>query len=352
MINAFAVMQARGLLEEFQYDPGPIGNTEVEIDVEYCGICHSDVSMIDNEWGRTVYPLVPGHEVIGTVAQAGSAVTTLKVGDVVGLGWHSRYCMTCITCMSGDHNLCPSVQPTIVGRHGGFADKVRAAAASVVKLPPGMDKATAGPLFCAGITVFNPLLQFNIQPTDKVGVIGIGGLGHLALKFLKAWGCEVTAFTSRESKKQEALAMGASHTIDSTDPAAIAQHANAFDLIISTVDVKLDWSNFLVTLKPKGRLHFVGVPLDPLDIPVVALLRAQKSVSASPVGAPAAIAKMLDFAAHHGITPEVEEYPVSRINDAVERLRSGAARYRVVLRMRGLSGTMRGEWKPPPAPTY
>jgi alcohol/geraniol dehydrogenase (NADP+) len=334
MINAFAVMQAKGALQAFQYNPGPIGSTDVEIDVEYCGICHSDISMIDNEWGRSVYPLVPGHEVIGTVAQVGSAVTTLKVGDVVGLGWHSRYCMTCSTCMSGDHNLCLAVQPTIVGRHGGFADKVRASAASVVRLPPGMDRSTAGPLFCAGITVFNPLLEFNIQPTDKVGVIGIGGLGHLALKFLKAWGCEVTAFTSRESKTREALAMGASHTIDSTDPAAISQHASVFDLIISTVDVTLDWSNFLVTLKPRGRLHFVGVPLQPLDIPVVALLRGQKSVSASPVGSPAAIAAMLDFAAFHRIAPEVEEYPVSRLNEAVERLRSGAARYRVVLNMR------------------
>lgn len=331
MINAFAVMQARGPLEAFQYDPGPIGHTEVEIDVEYCGVCHSDLSMIDNDWGRSAYPLVPGHEVIGTVAATGAGVKTLAVGDVVGLGWHSQYCMACSLCETGDHNLCLSAQPTIVGRHGGFADKVRASAASVVKLPPGIDKATAGPLFCAGITVFNPLLQFNIQATDRVAVIGIGGLGHLALKFLKAWGCEATAFTSTESKRREALDMGASHTIDSTDPAAIRQHANAFDLILSTVDVKLDWSDFLLTLKPRGRLHFVGIPLQPLDIAVVSLLRGQKSVSASPVGSPASIAQMLDFAALHGIRPEVEEYPASRINEAMARVRSGAARYRVVL---------------------
>ena len=337
MINAFAVMQANGSLEAFQYDPGPIGPTDVEIDVEYCGLCHSDLSMIDNAWGRSAYPLVPGHEVIGKVAQIGPGVTTLAVGDVVGLGWHSQYCMACSLCETGDHNLCLSARPTIVGRHGGFADKVRASAASVVRLPPGIDKATAGPLFCAGITVFNPLLQFNIQPTDKVAVIGIGGLGHLALKFLKAWGCEATAFTSTESKRREALEMGASHTIDSTDPAAIRNHANAFDLIICTVDVTLDWSDFLLTLKPRGRLHFVGVPLQPLDIAVVSLLRGQKSVSASPVGSPGSIAQMLDFAAFHGIAPDVEEFPFSRINDAVERLRSGAARYRVVLNRAGSS---------------
>lgn len=332
MINAYAVAQASGRLERFEYDPGHLGNTEVEIDVQYCGICHSDLSMIDNAWGRSAYPLVPGHEVIGTVAQAGAGVTTLAVGDAVGLGWHASYCMACSICLSGDHNLCLSAQPTIVGRHGGFADKVRACAASVVKLPPGIDKATAGPLFCAGITVFNPLLQFNVQATDRVAVIGIGGLGHLALKFLKAWGCEATAFTSTAAKRREALAMGASDTLDTTDPAAIRKFANTFDLIISTVDVKLDWSDFLLTLKPRGRLHFVGVPLQPLDIAVVSLLRGQKSVSASPVGSPGSIARMLDFAAFHGIAPDVEEFPFSRINEAVERLRSGAARYRVVLR--------------------
>jgi len=333
VINAFAIMEERGKLEKFQYDPGLLHSTEVEIDVEYCGICHSDISMIDNVWGRSRYPLVPGHEVIGKVAMVGVGVTTLVAGDVVGLGRHSEYCMTCGTCMSGDHNLCVSARPTIVGRHGGFADKVRASAASVVKLPPGIDKASAGPLFCAGITVFNPLVQFDIQSMDKVAVIGIGGLGHLALKFLNSWGCEVTAFTSSESKKQEALDMGASHTIDSTNADEIKKHINSFNLIISTTDVKLDWSGYLDMLKPKGRLHFVGIPLQPLEIGVISLLRGQKSVSASPVGSPETIAKMLDFAAFHRIKPLVEEYPISRINDAVERLRSGAARYRVVINM-------------------
>ena len=333
MINAFAAMAAKGQLEEFQYDPGLIIGTQVEIDVEYCGICHSDLSMIDDDWGRSHYPLVPGHEVIGTVAMVGPDVTILEPGDVVGLGWHSDYCMTCSTCMSGDHNLCLSVQPTIVGRHGGFADKVRASAASVVKLPAGIDKASAGPLFCGGITVFNPLVQFDIQATDKVAVIGIGGLGHLALKFLNAWGCEVTAFTSSATKKQEALNMGAGHTIDSTDPEEIKRNINSFDLIISTVGVTLDWPEYVNTLKPKGRLHFVGIPLQAMEIGVIALLRGQKSVSASPVGSPGTIARMLDFAAFHGIKPDVEEYNISRINEAVKRLRSGAARYRVVIAM-------------------
>jgi uncharacterized zinc-type alcohol dehydrogenase-like protein len=202
-----------------------------------------------------------------------------------------------------------------------------------VRLPTGIDKASAGPLFCAGVTVFNPLVQYDIQSTDNVAVIGIGGLGHLALKFLHAWGCEVTAFTSSDSKKQEALAMGAHHTIDSGKPEELDKHLNTFDLIISTVDVKLDWTAYLNTLKPKGRLHFVGIPLQPLDIGVISLLRGQKAVSASPVGSPQTLARMLDFAALHNIAPDVEEYSVDQINEAVARLRSGAARYRVVVKM-------------------
>lgn len=338
MINAFAALEPGGELQSFQYDPGPIRDAEVEIAVEYCGICQSDISMIDNEWGRSQYPLVPGHEVIGSIAAVGSNVMTLKEGDVVGLGWHAEYCMTCSNCMSGDHNLCLSVQPTIVGRHGGFADRVRAAAASVVKLPPGIDKASAGPLFCGGITVFNPLIQFAIQPTDKVAVIGIGGLGHLAVKFLQAWGCEVAAFTSSENKRQAALAMGASYTINSTDSEEIRRYSNGFDLIISTVDVKLDWPEYLNTLKPRGRLHFVGIPTESLEISVISLLRGQKAVSASPVGAPSTIATMLEFAAQHGIKPDVEEYSRASINDAIARLRSGDARYRVVVNMGQAAG--------------
>lgn len=333
MINAYAAMTPAGSLVPFTYDPGPLGSDEVEIQVAYCGICQSDVSMIDNEWGRSSYPLVAGHEVVGSVARVGAAVSTLHAGDQVGLGWHAGYCMQCTQCATGEHNLCLAVQPTIIGRHGGFADRVRAAAASVVPLPADIDLTRAGPLFCGGITVFNPLLQYAVQPTDRVGVIGIGGLGHMALKFLTAWGCDVTAFTSSASKVDDALAMGASHTIDSTDPAALARHANTFDLILSTVDASLDWGAYLGTLKPKGRLHFVGIPTQALELNVIALLRSQKAVSASPVGSPQAIATMLAFASRHAIQPEIELFPVARINDAIERLRSGQARYRVVVDM-------------------
>ena len=188
MIKAYAAFEPAGVLQPFEFDPGPLGPHEVEIDVRYCGICHSDLSVLDNAWGNSQYPLVPGHEVVGTISKVGDHVRQLRVGQDVGLGWHAGYCNSCRCCRSGDQNLCADAQATIIGHHGGFAEQVRAAANSVIPIPEGIDLETAGPLFCGGITVFNPLVQFAIEPTDQVGVIGIGGLGHLALQFLKAWG--------------------------------------------------------------------------------------------------------------------------------------------------------------------
>ena len=331
MIKAYAVHEPKGELKPFEYDPGPLKDNEVEIDVEFCGICHSDLSMIDNEWGITQYPLVPGHEVVGTISSAGGKVNHLKVGDIVGLGWQSGYCMTCDSCLSGDHNLCSTAEQTIVAHHGGFADKVRASATSVVKLPDTIDKECAGPLFCGGITVFNPLIQFDIKPTDKVGVIGIGGLGHMALQFLNAWGCEVTAFTSSEEKKKEVLKLGAHKAINSRESSEIESAAGQFDFILSTVNVKLDWNTYLGALRAKGRLHFVGASLEPLDIAVFPMILGQRSVSGSPVGSPVNIAKMLNFAAQHEITPIIEKYSFANINEAIAHLRSGKAHFRVVL---------------------
>jgi uncharacterized zinc-type alcohol dehydrogenase-like protein len=330
-ITAYATRENGSPLERFSYEVGDLSPDEVEIDVLYCGICHSDLSMIDNEWGMTQYPIVAGHEVIGTIAAVGSNVENLEEGMTVGLGWHAGYCGHCPSCKTGDQNLCATAEGTIVGRHGGFADKVRAEASSVVAIPDGMDLESAGPLLCGGITVFNPMVQFDIKPTDKVAVIGIGGLGHLALQFLNAWGCEVTAFTSSESKQQEALELGAHKVLNSRDPEEIESASGSFDYIISTVNVKLDWNLYLSTLKPKGRLHFVGATLEPLDLGVFPLMMGQRSVSGSPVGSPATIERMLDFAHLHDIRPQVEVYPMSEINEAFDHLKSGEARYRVVL---------------------
>lgn len=332
MIKAYAAMSAGASLEPFEYEPGELGRNEVEIDVESCGICHSDLSMLDNEWGFTQYPFVPGHEVVGKIAKVGEGVTSLSVGQRVGLGWHSAYCNTCHSCHSGDHNLCATAQPTIGGRHGGFAEQVRADENAVVALPDGINPDSAGPLFCGGITVFNPLVQFDITPTSKVGVIGIGGLGHIALQFLNAWGCEVTAFTTSERKKQEALSMGAHNVLNSSNAQELEAAAGKFDLIISTVNVKLDWNAYVATLAPKGRLHFVGATLEPLDIAAFPLIAGQRSISGSPVGSPATIETMLQFAALHEIEPVTEYFSFDQVNEALEHLRQGKAHYRVVLK--------------------
>ncbi len=331
MIKAYAAMEAGGTLQPWEYDPGPLKAGEVEVDVEHCGICHSDLSMLQNEWGVASFPLVAGHEAIGTIAALGDNVANLAVGDRVGLGWQSSYCMSCHYCMTGDHNLCPEAERTIVGRHGAFAEKVRADASSVVPLPDALDARTAGPLFCAGITVFNPLMQFDISPGARVGVVGIGGLGHMALQFCKAWGCEVVAFTSSEAKTAEALEFGAHRTLNSRDPDSISSAAGSLDMILCTVSADLDWGLYLTTLRPKGRLHFVGAVMKPLQIMVPQLLRGQLSVSSSPVGSPSTIAQMLDFAARHDIRAQTEHYNFEDINAALAHLDSGNARYRIVL---------------------
>ena len=330
MIKAYAAQEAGAKLTPYEFEPGTLGSHEIEINVKYCGICHSDISMIDNDWGMSSYPLVAGHEVVGEISQMGEQVTGFKLGQAVGLGWLADYCQQCEQCHVGDENLCADLTGTIVGHHGGFADKVRAQAHSVIALPEGIDLKTAGPLLCGGITVFNPLVQFGIKPTDKVAVIGIGGLGHMALQFLNAWGCEITAFTS-ESKKQEALDLGAHHAVNSRDNKALEELESRFDMILSTVNVKLDWNLFLTKLKPRGRLVFVGATLAPLDINVLKLTEGQKTISGSDTGSLQTIAKMLDFAQQHKIEPVVEMYPFDKINEGLDKLRSGDVRYRIVL---------------------
>lgn len=331
MIKAYAAKEAGGALEPFEYEAGPIGLDQVDIAVEHCGICHSDLSMLNDEWGLTAFPFVPGHEVIGTITAKGDGVTHLEVGQRVGLGWHSGYCQTCDECLEGHHNLCATSTPTIVGRHGGFADSIRAQAVSVAALPDELDAREAGPLLCGGMAVYNPLVQMDISPNASVGVIGIGGLGHLALKFSRAWGCEVTAFTSSDSKADEARSLGAHHTINSRDSDAIKNAAGSFDLILSTVNVPLDWNAYLAALKPRGRMHMLGAVTQPLDLNLIPMMFNQLSLSSSPVGSPATIRRMLKFAARHNIAPVNEHFPMSQVNKAMEHLESGKARYRIIL---------------------
>jgi len=331
LIHAYAATAAGAPLQPFEYDAGPLLPEQVEISVEHCGICHSDLSMLDNEWRNTQYPLVPGHEVVGSVAAVGDGVKGLKPGDRVGLGWISASCAHCRQCLGGDQHLCRSKQETIIHRHGGFADRVRCHWSWAISLPANLDAASAGPLFCGGITVFAPLVEFGVKPLDRVGVVGIGGLGHMALMFLRAWGCEVTAFTSSEAKHAEAKKLGAHHAVNSTDKAALKKLARSLDFILVTSNVTLEWGAYIGALAPRGRLHVVGAVMEPIPVATFGLMSGQKSISSSPTGSPLRIAQMLDFCTRHRIAPLVEHYPMAGVNDALEHLRAGKARYRIVL---------------------
>ena len=238
--HAYAAPSAKAPLEPFAFYPGPLGPEEVEIEVSHCGLCHSDLSMLDNDWGMSKYPFVPGHEVTGTVSALGEQAKGLTIGQRVGLGWFSHSCLSCHQCLSGDHNLCPTAQGTIVGRHGGFADRVRAQWTWVRPIPEALDLAKAGPLLCGGVTVFAPFLIHHLPSTARVGVIGIGGLGHMALQFANKWGCEVHAFTTSDSKEAEARKLGAHYVHNTRRDGELKKLAASLDLIISTINVPMD----------------------------------------------------------------------------------------------------------------
>jgi alcohol/geraniol dehydrogenase (NADP+) len=343
MVNSYAAFSpckfgdnSKKWLGAFEYNLPDLKPNQVRIAIDYCGICHSDLSMLANDWMMSQYPFVAGHEIVGKVAESGSQVQGLKIGDAVGVGWFSGSCLSCQQCREGDLNLCAGAEQTIVGRPGGFADTVQVNSEWVIKLPTGemgkkIDLASAGPLFCGGLTVFSPILECGVRPTDRVGVIGIGGLGHLAIQYLNAWGCEVTAFTSNRAKSDEIKRLGADYVVSSNDPASLKNLQRSLDFIISTVNVPLDWMSIISTLRPRGKLHFVGAVPVPISVQVFPLIQSQISVSASPLGSPANAYKMLEFVARHSLNPVAEEFALSDVNSALAHLHSGKAKYRVVL---------------------
>ena len=312
-------------VERVLLEPGP---DELVLEVLYCGLCHSDLSMIDNSWGISQYPLVPGHEVVGRVVSIGAGVDSSVIGQIRGLGWISGSCFRCNQCLEGTSNLCASLEATIVGRQGGFASHVKAHQDWSVVLPKGMDPAVAGPLFCGGITVFAPLLDEQVSPTAHVAVIGIGGLGHMALQFANAWGCEVTALTTDCTKVQEAKGFGAHNVRLLKELPALA---GSFDLVINTVNHSLDWSAVMGSLAPRGRLHQLGAVLEPIEVSAFDLISFRRSITGSPTSSPGSLRKMLEFCVRHAIKPQVEHLPFDQVNQAIERLHRGDVRYRFVL---------------------
>jgi len=329
-IQAYAALNKGQPLESFSYEPKPLAPHDVEVKISHCGICHSDLHLVNNDWGMSSYPLVPGHEITGTVSQVGSAVTQYKPGQRVGIGWQADSCGECEWCAGGEENLCARAAPTCVGRHGGFASHIRVHSRFAIPIPDALAMENAAPLLCAGITVYSPLRTHRLGPNSRVGVIGIGGLGHLGLQFARAFGCEVTAFSTTADKEAEARQLGAHHFVATRTTGAVQKLGGSFDFILSTVTADLPWIDYVNALRPYGKLCFVGVPPGLLNLPVFPLL-ANKSIVGSNTGSTAGLREMLQVAARHGVKAQTERFPLARVNDAMGRVARNEVRYRAVL---------------------
>ena len=332
IIRAQAALAKGAALEDFSYEPEELGPSDVEIEISHCGLCHSDLHLIDDSWSRSKYPQVPGHEIVGTVGALGGAVKHLELGQRVGVGWQRSACLECDLCLGGEENLCARQQATCMGHHGGLANRIRIDGRFAFALPPDLDSALAAPLLCGGVTVYAPMRRYGIGATSSVAVIGIGGLGHMAIRMLRALGAEITAFSTSPEKKAEALAMGAHDFASSTDARDIRKHFGRFDLILSTVSARLDWTTYLQTLRANGTLCLLGIPPGMIiQFPPSLLITGQRSITGSDIGGRAVIREMLRFVTRHGVVPQIERMPMVEANAAVTRLRQNRVRYRLVL---------------------
>jgi uncharacterized zinc-type alcohol dehydrogenase-like protein len=330
-IHGLAAHAAGAQLLPYKYDAGELAENEVEIKISHCGICQSDVHLINNDWGMSKYPFIPGHEIVGTVTAVGGAVRDRQIGERVGVGWQADSCGICEYCRQGDEHLCAQSQPTCVGRNGGYADAVRVNSRFAIPVPEQLESENVAPLLCAGITVYSPLRNHGVRPSSRVGIIGIGGLGHLGLQFARAFGAEVTAFSTSKDKEEEARSLGAHHFVNTRDTAALKKMTGEFDLLLSTVDADQDWQGYINALRPKGTLCVVGASPSPLQIQAFSLIGGQKSLSGSPTGSPRDLHEMLDVAARHGVKAITERFPMAKANDAVDKVKKNQVRYRAVL---------------------
>ena len=330
-INAFAAYTPGGLLEPFTYDADPPTGQDVLIAVRACGVCHSDIHVLDGEWGAFPYPLVAGHEVVGEVIQAGPLVTHLSVGDRVGVGWQSAACLHCRDCLRGNENLCDAQQATILHRHGGFADHVAVDSRFAFPIPGGISTEVAGPLLCGGLTVYSGLRSAGMGSGQEIGIIGLGGLGHLAVQFAAKLGNRVTVFTTSPDKAEFAARLGAHESVILEPGGKFPAPTRRLNIILDTVPHTLDWEGCLSHLDSDGVLSVVGVPEEPLSIPVLAFQDKRRRIMGSSVGSRADMYEMLALAESYGIAPLVETFPLSRANEALDKVRANTVRYRAVL---------------------
>ncbi|KAG7968151.1 hypothetical protein I3843_08G138100 [Carya illinoinensis] len=336
----WAARDTSGVLSPFKFSRRATGDKDVTFRVLYCGICHSDLHMLKNDWGYSTYPLVPGHEIVGLVTEVGSKVENFKIGDKVGVGCVVGACHSCNNCANNLENYCPkSIQTYGFKYHdgtityGGYSDIMVADEHYVIRIPDNLPLDGCAPLLCAGITVYSPMKFYGLdKPGMQVGVVGLGGLGHVAVKFAKAMGVKVTVISTSPKKKKEALEkLGADSFLVSSDQDEMQAAQGKLDGIIDTVAAMHPLAPLLGLLKSNGKLVLVGAPEKPLELPVFPLIMGRKTVGGSLTGGIKETQEMIDFAAKHNITSEIEVIPMDYVNTAMERLRKADVRYRFVI---------------------
>jgi uncharacterized zinc-type alcohol dehydrogenase-like protein len=339
-VNAYAATSATDPLTKTTIERRDVGPKDVSIDIAYAGICHSDIHTVRGEWGGIEYPLVVGHEIVGRVTEVGSDVTKHAVGDLVGVGCMVNSCKECAQCEAGQEQYCLKGNTGTYGSvdradgtitQGGYSEAVVVDEDFVLSVPESLDIEKVAPLLCAGITTYSPLRHWNAGPGTKVAVVGMGGLGHMAVKIAHAMGAEVTVLSQTLSKKEDGLRLGADRYFATSDDSTFTELASSFDLIINTVSAKLDMSKYIGLLAIDGTLVNVGAPSEPLEIPAFALIPARRSWAGSAIGGIAETQEMLDFCAEHGILPETELITADQINEAYERVLKSDVRYRFVI---------------------
>jgi alcohol/geraniol dehydrogenase (NADP+) len=332
-INALAALEKGAPLQPFSFQSAPLQAFDCAIKVLTCGICHSDIHMIHGDWGISRYPLVPGHEVIGEVVEVGSHVTHLHTGDRVGVGWQQASCMHCLDCLRGNHNLCDQAEGLIVDGYGGFADYMVVDSRFAFMLPQGISTEYAGPILCGGVTVYAGLRNAGMTSGQNIGVIGIGGLGHLAIQFASRLGNRVTAFTTSADKAEFATQLGAHEAIFVPAGGSPPLPIHKLNIIINTANQSLDWLGYVNTLDSNGTFVFVGLPSEPLTIPIPPLASKQRRIMGSEIGSPAMIMEMLQIVDKFGLEPMIETFPLDQANAALQNVRDNKVRYRAVLTM-------------------
>jgi uncharacterized zinc-type alcohol dehydrogenase-like protein len=333
--------------EPFTFERREPGEHDVLIEIQYCGVCHSDIHQARGEWDNSTWPMVPGHEIVGRVARVGSAVTKFKVNDLAGVGCFVDSCRVCENCREGLEQYCEG--HTVVTyngtekdektpTYGGYSTQIVVDENYTLKIPEGLDPAGAAPLLCAGITTYSPLRHFGVGEGQRVGVVGLGGLGHMGVKLAAAMGAEVTVFSTSPSKEGDARGLGAHHFVVTKEPESLAPLANKFDLILDTVSAPHDVNLYLNLLRRDGALVLVGIPEKPMEVQAFSIIANRRRFAGSSIGGIRETQEMLDYCAEHGITSDVEVIPIQRIEEAYERTVKADVRYRFVIDMDSLRG--------------